>query len=129
MPAMPLFGRLLITLGLVVLIIVLSVTPGRNEPGDTGFVWLIAVTPKLLQKIMHFAVYASLALLWSWSLDSVDPKWLRIAAAFVLAVGLGIALEWAQTMVPGRFGTLTDVLLNSAGALAGALAASLVFKG
>ena len=33
--------------------------------------------------------------------------------------GLGVALEWYQTQVPGRYGTIVDVLLNVAGTVIG----------
>ena len=32
-------------------------------------------------------------------------------------------MEWRQTKVPGRFGTVNDVVLNAAGAALGLLAA------
>lgn len=122
----PISIRWVITLALVAAVIVLSVTPGHARSGDSVFVWLIAATPTPLQKFMHFLVYAGLAWLWAWTLESIEHRWLRLAIAFALAVGLGAALEWYQTRVPGRFGTLLDVLLNSAGALAGLIAALLL---
>ena len=51
---------------------------------------------------------------------------LRIALALLLSVGLGVALEWYQTQVPGRFGTITDMLLNAVGAIVGIFLAFLV---
>ena len=36
-----------------------------------------------------------------------------------LALVVGIALEWYQTTVPGRYGSITDILLNSLGAALG----------
>ena len=119
--------RWLITIAFGILVVILSVTPGRDQTDDSIFVWLIVNTPTLLQKLLHIAVYASLAFLLAWSLENVDPRPLRLAIALVLAVCLGAGLEWYQTIVPGRFGTVLDVLLNAGGALLGLLLAVIVF--
>lgn len=118
--------RWFITLSFAVLLIVLSVTPGDSQKNDSIFVWLIASTPTLLQKIMHVAAYAALAFLWVWTLEHIKQEPMRLAMAFALTLGLGIALEWFQTLVPGRFGTLFDIVLNSFGAIAGLIAAILL---
>ena len=111
--------RWLITLAFVGLIVVLSITPGKSQAGDSMFVWLIAHTPTLVQKIMHIACYAAIAALWIWTLEAIESTPLRLSLALTLAVGLGVVLEWYQTMVPGRFGTIVDVVLNAIGAVAG----------
>ncbi len=123
---LPFYIRLLVTLVLVAAVVGISIIPGHARPGDSGFVWLVAATPAPIQKLMHFLVYAGLGWLWVWTLDDVTPRWLRFLIAFVLAVGLGAALEWYQTRVPGRFGTLLDVLLNAGGVVAGLVVALLV---
>ena len=119
-------SRWFITLSFAILLIVLSVTPGDGQKDDSVFVWLVASTPTLLQKIMHVAAYAALAFLWVWTLENIKQEPARLATAFALTLGLGIALEWFQTMVPGRFGTLFDIVLNSFGAIAGLIAAVLL---
>ncbi len=73
-----------------------------------------------LRKHAHVAVYATLALLLAWALSGGFPPrrpTLRTAALVLLAVG-GIAAldEWHQTLVPGRFGRATDVVIDLAGA-------------
>ena len=120
-------GRWVITLTLVTAVIALSTVPGRPQPGDANFVWLVAATPAILQKAMHILIYGLMACLWVWTLEeSIASRWLRPAVAFLLAVGLGATLEWYQTQIPGRFGTLFDVVLNSAGVIAGLVIAALV---
>ena len=121
--SLPIIYRWLVTLVFVGIVVILSVTPGRFQTGDSVFVWLVANTPTLLQKIMHVAVYATLALLFMWTLESIESRLIRIALALVFAIGLGVILEWYQTMVPGRFGTIADVLLNVLGAIVGLVAA------
>ncbi len=118
--------RWLITLAFVGLIVVLSVAPGRPQPGDSIFVWLVVHTPTPIQKLLHVACYAVIAGLWVWTLEPIESRPLKLTASLVLTIGLGGMLEWAQTQVPGRFGSIVDVLLNAAGAVAGLILAALL---
>lgn len=115
--------RLGTTLLVMVALVAVSVIPGRAQPGDSIFVFMVEKTPVLLQKTMHLFFYGLLTLLWVWTLDAVGSKLYRFALAMVIAVSFGAVLEWYQTKVPGRFGTILDVALNAVGALLGLLAA------
>ena len=117
--SVPALSRWGITLIFAALIVALSISPGIDRSGDNIFVWIIVRTPNLLQKIMHVATYAILAVLWMWTLESVESRIVRTALAIIATVGMGAVLEWHQTRVPGRFGTIFDVLLNTLGALVG----------
>jgi VanZ family protein len=108
---------------LIAVIVALSVVPGRAHPGDSAFVWLVSMTPAPLQKLMHGVTYATLTLLWMWTLEKINSVPLRMALAFTLSVGIGAVLEWYQTSVPGRFGTLMDAILNAVGSIVGLIAA------
>lgn len=123
--AVPVAWRWAATLAFVALIVVLSVTPASGRTGDSIFVWLVVNTATPLQKLLHVAIYAVLSALWLWTLADIPSRPLRMALSFVLSVGLGTALEVHQTSVPGRFGTIADVLLNAIGAIIG-LAAAIV---
>ena len=118
--------RWLLTAGLVALIVVLSITPDRQQAGDTVFDWLVTNTSTWLQKTLHVLVYAILAAMLFWTMESIPSRRLRIVLALAGAIALGAALEWYQLRVPGRFGNLTDILLNSAGAIIGLVAALLL---
>ena len=85
-------------------------------------------TPTLLQKALHVCLYAILALLLVWTLDDLQSWTYRLLIAFILAVAFGALMEWCQTMVPGRYGTVFDVALNAAGAAIGLLAAVLLIQ-
>lgn len=104
----------------------LSIAPGSAQPGDTVFSWLVALTATPVQKALHFVIYAALAVLLMWTLDAIGSRTVRALLSATLAVALGAVLEWYQLSVPGRFGSFTDVLLNSAGAMAGLLLALLL---
>lgn len=125
MTSVSLTARIVITVCFMLLLIAASVIPGRVQPGDSVFVWLVAKTPTLLQKTMHVFLYGVLTLLWKWVLDATYAKSYGLLIAFTVAVCFGTTLEWYQTKVPGRFGTIFDVALNAAGAARGLLAAIL----
>ena len=124
--SIPTVYRWLITILFVGFVIILSITPGKGQIGDSFFVWLVANTPTPLQKLMHIVIYAALVGLWAWTLEAIESRVLRLLLAFLIAVSLGSVLEWYQTKVPGRFGTIVDALLNVLGAIAGLLAALVI---
>ena len=105
-------------------IIALSIVPGDQQPGDSAFVWAFANTPPGFQKSMHVVAYGLLAMLliWAMNFERGAGKAARILAVLVPA-GLGAFLEWIQLSVPGRFGSLTDVGLNSLGSALGLVTA------
>ena len=121
--SIPVAYRWIITLAFVGVIIGLSVTPGVERPDDTLFSWLFAITSAPVQKVLHVVTYAILATLWMWTLAGIENLPRRIAISFVLAVLLGVALEWYQTTVPGRYGSIFDILLNTLGVVAGLVVA------
>ena len=123
---MSLGQRPIITLLFMAALLALSVVPGRAHEGDSFFIWAVAATPSLLQKVMHVLLYAVLAFLWAWTLEAVGSMYLRLIVALSLAISFGGLMEWAQTHIPGRYGALGDVLLNAAGAMLGLAAAILL---
>ena len=117
--SVPASARWVITVIFAAIVIALSISPGVERPGDNLFVWVIVRTPTLIQKIMHVATYAALAMSWMWTLASIESRLVRIALTIIATIGLGAILEWQQTRVPGRFGTVFDVALNAVGAVIG----------
>ena len=123
MTSFSLTTRIVLTLCFMALLMLVSLIPGHPKPGDSAFIWLIANTPTLIQKVLHFCLYGVLALLLVWTLDSIQTRTHRFLIALIIAVTFGAVMEWCQTKVPGRFGTVYDVALNAAGATLGLLAA------
>lgn len=103
-----------------------SLIPSRYRPGDSSVIWLVSRTPTLAQKVLHVCLYGVLAVLLAWTLDGIQPRTLQFLLSFIIAVAFGAAMEWCQTKVRGRFGTVSDVLLNAVGAATGLLAAVLL---
>ena len=79
--------------------------------------------PARLSKQDSRGLTALLGVLWMWTLAGIGSTSVRIVLSLTLAMGLGIALEWYQTTVPGRYGSIADVLLNSLGVALGIVAA------
>lgn len=74
-------------------------------------------------KLVHFLNYCMLALLPVLFLDMVG---IGIACSAVM-IALGVALEFAQRLVPGRAYEVGDICANTAGVLFG-VAAALVMR-
>ena len=118
--------RIVLTLCFMALLMLLSVIPGHPRPAGSIFIRLVAEVPTLLQKILHICLYGVLALLLVWTLDGVEPRTLRFLIASGIAVVFGAAMEWFQTKVPGRYGTVFDVFLDATGTALGILAAAFI---
>lgn len=118
----PLIYRWLIAGLLTAVVVWLSSIPGYGST-TSKFGWIVELTPGLLQKTMHLVLYASLAILWIWALEEIGSKSTRFILVVVLIVSLGSVLEWYQTLIPGRYGTISDVLLNALGVLIGVIVA------
>ena len=93
----------------LVAVIVLSLLPAEAMPAL-----------EVSDKIEHAAAYAFLAFTGALALRR-PHRWLVAGLAV-----LGIALEIAQTLVPGRSFDLVDGLANAAGAILGVLLAHLL---
>jgi hypothetical protein len=124
--SIPVAYRWIATLAFIGVIIALSVTPGVERPDDNLFSWLYINTSTPVQKALHIIAYAVLAGLWMWTLAGITSTPVRLAISFVLSLCLGVALEWYQTTVPGRYGTITDVILNTIGTIGGLILAVLL---
>ena len=79
-----------------------------------------------VRKAAHFTIFASLGL-WLWFLIS------RYRKNYIFPLAVGISALYActdelhQTFVSGRSGRIKDVLIDTAGAFTGALAALVLF--
>lgn len=106
------------------LLALLSLVPGHHKPGDSAFIWLVAHTPTLAQKLMHVVMYGVLTLMLVWTFDGIETRTLRLLVSLVIAIAFGAAMEWCQTMVPGRYASAYDIALDAAGAALGLVTAS-----
>jgi VanZ family protein len=102
----------------------------------TPLVGLLGVPPALidtanliLRKSAHFVEYATLSMLTYRALGmgaAGRSRWARLCGAVALAIACAAVDEMHQATTLSRTGTPRDVLLDSLGAAAGALAGGLV---
>jgi hypothetical protein len=98
----------------------LSSLPGALLPDDPEHYALFYWISPSLQNALHVPAYAVLAGAWRWVLGA----WLRSSraqtiGAWAIAVAYGVFDEWHQSFVPGRYASLTDIVLNVAGVALG----------
>ncbi len=108
-------GALSAALAYMALLHRVSSIPGQVEsPGAVDLVYL-ALTPTI-QNLLHIPAFAVLAVFWSHAL----PKTAGGAVAVLLITGgYGAYDEWFQLGIPGRYGSLSDWVLDLLGALIG----------
>ena len=73
--------------------------------------------------IANWLGYAPLGFLLAWTLGRSIGPWRGAVLAVVLSSGLSLSLEWLQGFLPLRIPSNVDWLLNTAGALLGAVVA------
>ena len=110
-------GNLLLALGYMAGIYWLSSIPGEADPESPLLSGIILWTPPAIQNLAHMPLFGILAWLWYRSLSAwINTGQLLSSLAFLLATGFGILDEMHQLLVPGRYASLTDIVLNALGA-------------
>jgi VanZ family protein len=78
-----------------------------------------------LAKSLHVVAYLGLTLTGLWAFRAARPTRWAVPLGLVLH---GAVTEYGQTLVPTRFGSVRDVLLDAAGVLLGVWVARAVFR-
>lgn len=100
-------------------VVFLIITVGSLLPED------VALTPVLPDKIQHLVAYGALAGLTCWAYGA----WARRAVVAMAALFVfGVAMEAAQSWVPGRESSLLDVVANTAGIVLGTTLATGLYR-
>jgi len=118
--SMPPLGTVWVALALTAVVIALSLSPESSSPKNSLVGWIVYSTGTPMQKAAHLVLYAGLVVVWWWALASRNTPRSRAVFVFAIVVVFGSALEYLQTYIPGRFGSLSDVALDSIGAGIGA---------
>ncbi len=86
-----------------------------------GEAWIVRITPRPLQKLLHIGFYAALAISLLTTQSSVGME-LRIALPLILIGSIAFAalVQALQTFRPGRFARISDVALDAGGVVLGA---------
>ncbi len=89
------------------------------DGGSDNIAFLTNLNPGL-QNFLHIPLFGFLSFLWMNYF--VSRKWRlnrAILLAIIITIGFGCLDEIHQSFVPGRYGGLMDIILNSVGAILG----------
>jgi len=76
---------------------------------------------------LNLALYAPLGVLFRLTASRLTGRqWLQVISAGAAIVSMSWAIESAQSLIPGRYASLQDILSNTAGGLMGVLLGHLV---
>ena len=105
------------------------VVPGFEEMDASAQLEFVSNINHAVRKTAHFLEYAILAALITGALFDEDKKLGRLFIQAVLIAALYAASdEYHQTFVPGRAGKISDVMIDSAGALCGAAIVTAILR-
>src|SRR6478672_2446830 len=90
-----------------------AVIVGSLLPGSSMPMRALGELP-VSDKLLHFAAYAVLAFL-----PSLHERWSTLGAALAGAIALGVLLEFAQRLSPGRNFEIADMIADTGGVLFG----------
>ena len=109
--------RVVVPLACMTAIFALSSIPDTATP-ETGLERVLHWASPELQNLLHIPLFGGLAWCWHWGLRSwvKQERW-RFGAALAVTLIYAVLDEIHQLGVPGRFGSLTDVALNTVGAV------------
>ncbi len=102
-----------ITIGYMAILLILSAIPDTSSPENQ----FMLLSPTV-QNLAHIPAYGLLALLWGFSLRNFGVPPLRaVLAAMTITFMYGVVMELLQALVPGRYPSIQDCILNIAGIL------------
>ena len=106
-------------IGLMIAIFLFSSIPGRSS--ESAFAFLVELDPKL-QNLLHVPLFGLLQVLWLCAFTKLGRSgWHRILISMSISLLYGFFDELHQMLVPGRYASLMDVLLNFTGIFLGTL--------
>ena len=118
--------KIILTSIYMLLLLASSVIPMDRQ--IKGFQFVIALKPAI-QNLLHIPMFAILSFLFLLILQDFQIEIWKRNVIVLLSSGLfGLINEIIQIPVPGRYGGLTDIVLNLAGAILGIVVFGLVEK-
>ena len=104
---------------LMFLIFILSSISMDNNVEDLNFI--LSLNPTL-QNLIHIPIFGLLAFLWlkAFTKHSILTS-VKIIMTLIITILFGCLDEFHQVFVPGRYGSLIDILLNIVGIFMGIL--------
>jgi glycopeptide antibiotics resistance protein len=110
--------KIAITICYMLLILATSLVPGFEISGSES----ISIATQFIQNLLHIPMFAILSILFLQIARNYDiGRWKAGSLTFVFCGIFGLLNEIIQLFIPGRFGGLMDIGLNSIGAIIGIL--------
>ncbi len=105
-----------LTLAYMALLCILSLVPVAESAGHPWYD--LRALPPNIQNLCHLPAYGLLALIWIVTFRSYGSARLQTVMCGALIAALyGVLLELAQAIVPGRYPSISDCVLNVSGIL------------
>ena len=108
------------------------IIPDFSELEETQKIEIISKISYPVRKLAHFTEYFILAAVINLSVIQTKRKisltLSNLAISFALGVLYAITDEIHQLFVPGRAGTITDVLIDSAGVALGCITFAIIYE-
>lgn len=102
----------------IVLLFAGSLVPMSFDAGTPDFLMQLSPT---MQNLLHIPLFMGLAILWVQVLGRYNATArFKLPLALCFTMLLGVANEYLQLHVDGRYASLTDIIMNGIGALLGA---------
>ncbi len=98
------------------LLLIAASIPDDETLDERHFLWFLLLVGPTMMNLLHIPAYGLLAFFWRWTLDRYMGARAAAYTAFTLTMGFGLFQEWYQSMIPGRFASLMDVIFNTIGA-------------
>jgi len=106
--------RLTIPVVYMLCIFLLSSIPGDASQSIPTLV--VSLIPSSLQNLLHIPLFAGLGLSWIWALNPTQlSTHKKTATLLVICISFAIFDELHQLNVPGRYGSLSDLMLDILG--------------
>ena len=84
-----------------------------------GFRFVFAIRPTV-QNLLHIPLFTALSILWLRALQSYGrAAWESVFLTLLLSSFVGVLNEFIQIVVPGRYPSLVDTIMNVLGSILG----------
>lgn len=106
--------RMFLPLSYMVLIFATSSIPGDSPAFENRVI--LAILKPTIQNVLHIPLFGILAMLWFSAFKQLSYRERAcITMSAFISIGYGLIDEVYQYFVPGRYMSLTDILLNTLG--------------
>ncbi len=118
--------RWTLAIGWTLLLTLFLLQPEADPLIDLGLPRGESTLPReLFFSALHLLAFALTCFIWFWALRRIFNPQLRLLAAALTAIGLGIITETLQTLTLDRHASVIDLIANIGGAL---IAARLIWQ-